>query len=55
MLGAYTIEKLCTAGTGDFRGFTAEILRTHLQTQPPDWLAKLIEMPPTKRDAAGPA
>jgi hypothetical protein len=52
MLGAYTMEKLCTAGDGDFRGFTADILRTHLQTQPPDWLAALIQMPPTDSDAA---
>jgi hypothetical protein len=46
------MEKLCTAGDGDFRGFTADILRTHLQTQPPDWLAALIQMPPTDSDAA---
>ena len=37
----------------DFRRFAGEILRTHLQIQPPDWLATLIQMPPTGRDAAG--
>jgi hypothetical protein len=55
MLGAYTMEKLCTVGVGDFRRFTADILKTHLQIQPPDWLATLIQMPPADRDAAGPA
>jgi hypothetical protein len=55
MLGAHTMEKLCADGGGDFRRFTAEILRTHLQTQPPDWLATLIQMPPTGRDTTRPA
>ncbi|HTH19366.1 MAG TPA: hypothetical protein VL912_04750, partial [Candidatus Udaeobacter sp.] len=55
MLGAYTMEKLCAEGGGDFRRFTGDILKTHLQIQAPDWLAKLIQMPPTDRDAAGPA
>jgi hypothetical protein len=55
MLGAYTMEKLCTSGVGDFRRFTADILKTHLQIQPPDWLATLIQMPSADRDAAGPA
>ena len=55
MLGAYTMEKLCADCAGDFRRFTGEILRTHLQIQPPDWLATLIQMSPTGRDATGPA
>jgi hypothetical protein len=55
MLGAYTMEKLCTVGGGDFRSFTAEILKTHLQIQPPDWLATLIQMPPTGRGETDPA
>jgi hypothetical protein len=55
MLGAYTMEKLCADCSGDFRRFTGDILRTHLQIQPPDWLATLIQMSPTERDATGPA
>jgi len=55
MLGAHTMEKLCTDGGDDFRRFTGEILRTHLQTQPPDWLATLIQMPPTDSDTTRPA
>ena len=56
MLGMYTMEKLCAECTGDFRSFTAEILKTHLQMQPPDWLATLIQMPRlTARDDATPA
>src|SRR6478736_6001636 len=55
MLGAYTMEKLCADCGGDFRRFTGDILRTHLQIQTPDWLATLIQMPPTGRDATGPA
>jgi Patatin-like phospholipase len=43
MLGAYTMEKLCTDCGGDFRRLIGEILRTHLQIQPPDWLARLIQ------------
>jgi hypothetical protein len=55
MLGAYTMEKLCAECGGDFRRFIGEILRTHLQIQPADWLATLIQMSPTGRDTAGPA
>ena len=55
MLGAHTMEKLCADCPDDFRQFTGEILRTHLQIQPPDWLATLIQMSPTARDATGPA
>jgi hypothetical protein len=52
MLGAHTMEKLCTDGGGDFRRFIGEILRTHLQTHPPDWLATLIQMSPSEHDNA---
>ena len=52
MLGAYTMEKLCAECGGDFRSFAAEILKTHLQIQPPDWLAPLIQMSPGAGDAA---
>jgi hypothetical protein len=55
MLGAYTMQRLCAECAGDFRSFTAEILRTHLQTQPPDWLATLIQMSPGGGDTATPA
>jgi hypothetical protein len=55
MLGAYTMGRLCADCGGDFRSFTAEILRTHLQIQPPDWLGTLIQMSPTGRDTAGAA
>jgi hypothetical protein len=55
MLGAYTVEKLCADCAGDFRSFTAEILRTHLQIQPADWLVNLIEISPSGRDTTGPA
>ena len=54
MLGAYTMQRLCAECAGDFRSFTAEILRTHLQTQPPDWLATLIQMSPGGGDTATP-
>ena len=37
------MEKLCADCAGDFRRFTGDILRTHLQTQPADWLATLIQ------------
>jgi hypothetical protein len=55
MLGAYTMEKLCTYCDGDFRCFTADIFKRHLQIEPPDWLATLIQMSPTGGDATGPA
>jgi hypothetical protein len=43
MLGAYTMEKLCTDCDGDFRCFIADILKRHLQIEPPVWLAELLE------------
>jgi multisubunit Na+/H+ antiporter MnhC subunit len=43
MLGAYTMEKLCTDCRGDFRCFVRDILKRHLQMEAPVWLAKLLE------------
>jgi hypothetical protein len=42
MLGAFTMEKLCTDCGGDFRIFIRDILKTHLQTEPPNWLTPLL-------------
>jgi hypothetical protein len=55
MLGAHTMEKLCTDSGGDFRRFTSEILGTHLRTQPSDWLATLIQISPNQDEAKVPA
>src|SRR5262249_41825917 len=55
MLGAYTMEKLCTDCGGDFRRFTGEILRTHLQTEPPAWLKELVQTAPNAPSATGAA
>jgi hypothetical protein len=56
MLGAYTMGKLCPDCRGDFRHFTGDILKTHLEIQtPPEWLAKLIRMAPAEGDATGAA
>jgi Patatin-like phospholipase len=43
MLGAHTMEKLCTDCDGDFRGFIRDILKRHLQMEAPDWLTELRE------------
>ena len=43
MLGAHTMEKLCTDCDGDFRCFIEDILKRHLQIEPPVWLAELLE------------
>jgi hypothetical protein len=43
MLGAHTMEKLCRDCDGDFRCFIADILKRHLQIEPPVWLAELLE------------
>jgi hypothetical protein len=43
MLGAYTTEKLCTDCGGDFRCFIRDILQRHLETEAPEWLAKLLD------------
>ena len=43
MLGAHTMEKLCTNCDGDFRCFIRDILKRHLQMEAPVWLAALLE------------
>src|SRR5215475_1353078 len=55
MLGAYTMEKLCADSGGDFRSFTADILKAHLKIQAPAWLATLIQVSPVGGDAKGAA
>ena len=42
MLGAYTMEKLCTDCSGDFRDFVRKILAGHLKEPAPFWLEKVI-------------
>jgi hypothetical protein len=52
MLGAYTMEKLCTHCGGEFCCFIRDILKSHLKMQPPDWLGELLEpsaKAPTRR------
>ena len=53
MLGAYTMEILCNDCGSDFRRFTGEILTTHLDMKPPDWLAPLIQTSPNATAATG--
>jgi hypothetical protein len=48
MLGAYTMERLCTDCRGDFRCFIRDILKRHLKMEAPDWLAKLLGQRQTK-------
>jgi hypothetical protein len=43
MLGAHTMEKLCTDCGGDFRSFVRDILKRHLQMEAPVWLAESLE------------
>ncbi len=43
MLGAHTMQKLCTKCGGDFRCFIREILEHHLKIKPQDWPAELLE------------
>ena len=43
MLGAHTMEKLCTDCHGDFDCFIRDILKNHLQTEAPVWLAGLLK------------
>ena len=43
MLGAHTMEKLCTDCDGDFRCFVRDILKRHLEIEAPDWLARLLD------------
>jgi hypothetical protein len=52
MLGAYTMEKLCTDCGGHFRCFIRDILNRHLKMEAPVWLAdhsKHREMKTTSR------
>jgi hypothetical protein len=42
MLGAYTMEKLCSDCGGDFCCFIGNILERHLEMKAPEWLGKLI-------------
>ena len=60
MLGAHTMEKLCTDCEGDFRNFDGDfcnlinmIFGSHLQTEVPKWLKELIQPSPNASDAAG--
>jgi Patatin-like phospholipase len=43
MLGAHTMEKLCTDCGGDFDCFIRDVLQRHLDIKAPDWLATLLE------------
>ena len=43
MLGAHTMEKLCTKCGGDFQCFIREILEHHLKIKPQDWPVELLE------------
>ncbi len=43
MLGAYTMGKLCAECGGDFGVFIRSILKQHLNIEPPQWLAPLIQ------------
>jgi hypothetical protein len=43
MLGAHTMEKLCTDCGGDFHCFIRDILERHLQMKAPDWLAESLK------------
>ena len=44
MLGAHTMTKLCTDCRGDFRCFIRDILKSHLKSEAPEWLAKLLDV-----------
>jgi len=43
MLGAHTMDQLCTECRGDFRSFIRHILERHLEMKPSEWPAELIE------------
>ena len=43
MLGAHTMEKLCTDCGGDFDCFIRDVLQRHLDIKAPDWLAASLE------------
>ncbi|HEY5767129.1 MAG TPA: patatin-like phospholipase family protein [Candidatus Udaeobacter sp.] len=60
MLGAHTMEKLCTDCDGQFRRFDGDfrslisvIFGSHLQIEVPKWLKELIQPSPSASDAAG--
>jgi hypothetical protein len=42
MLGAYTMERLCSDCSGDFCCFIGNILKGHLKMKAPEWLGKLL-------------
>jgi hypothetical protein len=42
MLGAHTMEKLCTGCAGDFREFVEKTFTEHLRTRKPKWLQELF-------------
>lgn len=42
MLGAYTMEKLCTDCAADLPTFARNILKNHLQATAPNWLDKVL-------------
>ena len=42
MLGAHTMEKLCTGCAGDFREFVEKTFTEHLRTRKPKWLEELF-------------
>jgi hypothetical protein len=42
MLGAYTMEKLCTDCAGEFRDFIRRFLTDHLRAPAPPWLENVI-------------
>src|SRR5437773_8990246 len=50
MLGSLTMEILCIDCRGDFCCFIRDILKTHLEMEAPDWLAKLLEAPENEKD-----
>jgi hypothetical protein len=43
MLGAYTMERLCTDCGGDFCCFIRAVLERHLKITAPDWLEELLD------------
>jgi len=51
MLGAHTMEKLSTDCRGDFPRFVRDILKTHLEAEADDWLAKLLDTPKNENKA----
>jgi hypothetical protein len=59
MLGAHTMETLCTdcdeefrSFDGDFRSLINVIFESHLETEVPKWLKELIQPSPNASDPA---